>query len=152
MDVIFINYENITPNVFAASWNRLPNHHLHLKSLDDILYSANIFVSHIDYVCHFFGGMKFVEPIRDRRKISQIKNLLRGEKQYRNLLLFVIGINSALRISDLLQLKISHFVDRSGKIRNRFSIREQKRGKRHEIIINNSVKESLVEYLSVTTK
>jgi len=92
--------------------------------------------------------MKFVEPIRDRRKISQIKNLLRGKKQYRNLLLFVVGINSALRISDLLQLKIGHFINKSGKIKNRFSIREQKRGKRHEIIINNSIREALVEYLN----
>ena len=27
--------------------------------------------------------MKFVEPIRDRKKISQIKNLLRGQGRYR---------------------------------------------------------------------
>lgn len=48
--------------------------------------------------------MNFVEPIRDRKKIAQIKNLLRGEKRYRDLLLFVVGINTALRISDLLPL------------------------------------------------
>ena len=53
--------------------------------------------------------MKFVEPIRDRKKISQIKNLLRGNENYRDLLLFVLGINSALRISDLLQLKVGDF-------------------------------------------
>jgi hypothetical protein len=27
--------------------------------------------------------MNFVEPIRDRKKIAQIKNLLRGEKRFR---------------------------------------------------------------------
>jgi hypothetical protein len=42
--------------------------------------------------------MNFVEPIRDRKKIAQIKNLLRGQKRFRNLLLFVVGINTALRI------------------------------------------------------
>ena len=46
--------------------------------------------------------MNFVEPIRDRKKIAQIKNLLRGEKRYRDLLLFVVGINTVLRISNLL--------------------------------------------------
>jgi len=46
--------------------------------------------------------MNFVEPIRDRKKITQIKNLLRGQYRYRDLLLFVLGINTALRISDLL--------------------------------------------------
>jgi hypothetical protein len=38
--------------------------------------------------------MNFVEPIRDRKKIAQIKNLLRGQRRYRDLLLFVVGINT----------------------------------------------------------
>jgi len=42
--------------------------------------------------------MNFVEPIRDWKKISQIKNLLRGQRRYRDLLFFVVGINTALRI------------------------------------------------------
>lgn len=37
--------------------------------------------------------MIIIEPIRDRKKIAQIKNLLRGQKRFRNLLLFVVGIN-----------------------------------------------------------
>ena len=32
--------------------------------------------------------MNFVEPIRDRKKIAQIKKLLRGEGRIRDLLLF----------------------------------------------------------------
>ena len=91
--------------------------------------------------------MKFVEPIRDRKKISQIKNLLRGQNRYRDLLLFVVGINTALRISDLLKLQINQFLDENGRIKNRFWIKEQKRGKRHEIAFNQSMKEALVEYL-----
>ncbi len=83
--------------------------------------------------------MNFIEPIRDRRKISQIKNLLRGKKRIRDLLLFVVGINAALRISDLLQLQIGQFVDEKGKIKKRFWIKEQKTGKRHEIAINQSI-------------
>ncbi len=91
--------------------------------------------------------MIFVEPIRDRKKIAQIKNLLRGQRSYRNLLLFVVGINTALRISDLLQLKINHFLDEKGRIKSRFWIKEQKRGKRHEITINQSIREAFTEYL-----
>lgn len=90
--------------------------------------------------------MNFVEPIRDRRKISQIKNLLRGREQYRNLLLFVVGINTALRISDLLQLQAGHFFSSSGQIKKRFTISEQKRGKRHEVFINESMRNALIEY------
>lgn len=65
----------------------------------------------------FLRRMKFVEPIRDRKKIAQIKNLLRGQQRYRDLLLFVISINTALRISDLLQLRLSQFLDETGKIK-----------------------------------
>lgn len=93
--------------------------------------------------------MNFVEPIRDRKKIAQIKNLLRGVKRYRDLLLFVVGINTALRISDLLQLQIGHFLDDRGRIRQRFWIKERKRGKRHEVVINESIREALEAYLSV---
>jgi integrase len=91
--------------------------------------------------------MNFVEPIRDRKKIAQIKNLLRGQGRYRNLLLFVVGINTALRISDLLQLKVAHFLDEKGLIKSRFWIKEQKRGKRHEITIDQSIRDALTEYL-----
>ncbi|MFC1922842.1 tyrosine-type recombinase/integrase [Chloroflexota bacterium] len=91
--------------------------------------------------------MNFVEPIRDRKKIAQIKNQLRGQLRFRDLLLFTMGINSALRISDLLQLQIGHFIDESGRPKRRFWIQEQKRGKRHEVVINNSIKQALTEYL-----
>ena len=91
--------------------------------------------------------MNFVEPICDRKKIAQIINLLRGQGRYRDLLLFVVGINSALRISDLLQVKITHFLNEKGQIKTRFWIKEQKRGKRHEIAINQSIRDSLTEYL-----
>ena len=72
--------------------------------------------------------MNFVEPIRDRKKIAQIKNLLRGQRRYRDLLLFVVGINTALRISDLLELRVYHFLEKSLRIKGRFWIKEQKRG------------------------
>jgi len=90
--------------------------------------------------------MNFVEPIRDRKKIAQIKNQLRGQRRFRDLLLFVIGINTALRISDLLNLRVEHFLDEHQKIRRRFWIKERKRGKRHEVIANASIREALYEY------
>ena len=90
--------------------------------------------------------MNFVEPIRDRKKIAQIKNQLRGQRRFRDLLLFVMGINTALRISDLLNLRVEHFLDEHQRIRRRFWIKERKRGKRHEVVINTSIREALDEY------
>jgi hypothetical protein len=62
--------------------------------------------------------MNFVEPIRDRKKISQIKNLLRGQRRYRDLLLFVLGINTAFRCSAPLKRTSPGFVFtvRSGSV------------------------------------
>ena len=74
--------------------------------------------------------MNIVEPIRDRKKIAQIKNQLRGQRRFRDLLLFAVGINTAIRISDLLVLEIEHFLDDHQWIKRRFWIDEQKRGKR----------------------
>ena len=92
--------------------------------------------------------MNFVEPIRDRKRIAHIKNLLRGQGRYRDLLLFVAGINTALRISDLLALRIGDFLDDQQRVKRRFWIRERKRGKRHEVAVNDSVRETLTEYLA----
>src|SRR5215813_10866731 len=91
--------------------------------------------------------MEKVHPIRDPKKITQIKNWLTGSKRFRDHLLFVVGINTALRISDLLPLRIGQFVDENGEYRERFTIREEKRDKRNEVVVNNSIRESLDMYL-----
>ncbi len=59
-----------------------------------------------------------------------------------------MGINTALRISDLLQLQISHVLDEKKNIRRRFWIKERKRGKRFEVVINESIRDSLEDYLA----
>jgi integrase len=90
--------------------------------------------------------MNFVEPIRSTKQISRIKNLLKSQERYRDYLLFTVGINTALRISDLLDLRIGDFVDATGAVKARFSIHEQKRGKRHEVVVNQSIREALDLY------
>ena len=50
--------------------------------------------------------MEFVEPIRDKRKIELVKVILK-ENGFRGYMLFLMGINSGLRISDILKLKVA---------------------------------------------
>ncbi len=45
--------------------------------------------------------MNKVEPIRDESKIEEIKNELLNDN-YRNYLLFVLGINTGLRIGEMI--------------------------------------------------
>ncbi len=56
--------------------------------------------------------MAKVQPIRDLKRIKAIKNMLKGSGTPRNYLLFTLGINFALRISDLLKLRIADVLDK----------------------------------------
>ena len=47
--------------------------------------------------------MNYVEPIRDSDKIRELANYLRNYSE-RNYIMFLIGVNSGLRISDILRL------------------------------------------------
>ena len=58
------------------------------------------------------GKMQIVEPIRTIDDIERVKQVLKLKKK-RNFLLFLLGINCGLRVSDLLQLKISDIKDKS---------------------------------------
>jgi integrase len=76
------------------------------------------------------AGEHTVQPIRDKRDIERIKNALHG----RNRLLFVLGINFGLRISDLLTLKVKD-------LRNKtyLTITESKTKKTRRIDFSSSV-------------
>jgi len=90
--------------------------------------------------------MRFVEPIRDIKKVAQIKNMLRWEKKIRDLLLFELGINSALRISDLLGIQVKDLFDGKWSVNGFFDIREDKTGKVNRITITPKVQETLKQY------
>ena len=90
--------------------------------------------------------MKIVHPIKDIEKIEEIKFILR-EQNLRNLLLFVMGINTALRISDLLSLTVGDVRDEQGQTRAFVSVRETKTDKLKEIPLNESIQDILQEYL-----
>jgi integrase len=91
--------------------------------------------------------MEYVEPIRNRAKIDSMKRYLKG-KNLRDYALFTLGINSGLRISDLLKLRLNDILDEKGRIKDRLEIHEQKTGKLKEFPLSVSVKKSLEEYLS----
>ncbi|PHB47014.1 site-specific integrase [Bacillus toyonensis] len=84
--------------------------------------------------------MNFVQPIRDPEQIQQIKEYLKGTNE-RNYILFVVGINTGLRISDILRLKIG---DLKG---SHVSMREMKTGKQKRIQITAALRRELKWYI-----
>lgn len=89
--------------------------------------------------------MNFVEPIRDLKKIDAMKRLLPNK---RDVLLFVMGINTALRVSDLLKLTIGDVCDNKNKLKPSITIKEQKTGKVKAFPLNESIKKELKAYLA----
>lgn len=93
--------------------------------------------------------MEFVQPIRDIKQIETIKKLLK-QQSMRDYCLFVLGINSGLRISDLLKLKISD-VSEKGKVKGRIRLREKKTNKFKDFPISDNAKKAIKEYLQTRT-
>jgi len=85
--------------------------------------------------------MELVQPIRSKEKIQEIKDELL-KSGYRDYLLFVAGINTGLRISDLLKLKVSDVRDKEHIV-----IREQKTDKTKRFLINGCFKKAIESYI-----
>jgi len=80
------------------------------------------------------GSKIKVDPIKKLKDIKAIKKLLTGKP--RDLALFTIGINTNLRASDLLRLKVDHVKDL--KAGDTVEIKEQKTGKVRRITLNKT--------------
>ncbi|MDR1915552.1 MAG: tyrosine-type recombinase/integrase [Synergistaceae bacterium] len=87
-----------------------------------------------------------VDPIRDVKKIAEIKKFLRARGE-RDEVLFVMGINTALRIGDLLSLTIGDVMDKRGEISRVINLKEQKTGKLKRFPVNESIQKTLSPYL-----
>lgn len=89
--------------------------------------------------------MEYVEPIRDIKQIDVMKKVLARQSQ-RNLLLFVLGINTGIRICDLLTLKVRDVFD--GKEIKEFLFLQDKKSKQTKgYYLNDNVRKELKKYL-----
>ena len=82
-----------------------------------------------------------VEPIRDKDLISDIADFLR-EKSERDFVMFMFGIYSGLRISDILKFKVRDIRDKDYII-----MREKKTNKERRFPINDEIKPILRDYI-----
>jgi len=82
-----------------------------------------------------------VQPIRDRVKIEEIKNELL-KSNYRDYIIFIFGINSGLRISDILKLKV---IDVKNK--DHIILKEQKTKKTKRFLIQYQLKVEIEKYI-----
>ena len=92
------------------------------------------------------------QPIRSKKNIKQMAQYFFNRHEYRNHLLFLMGIHTALRISDMLRLTWGDVYDfDNGRVRREFEITEKKTGK-SKIIAVNSVLVGAIDKLFKRTK
>ncbi len=84
--------------------------------------------------------MNEVEPIRNKKQIKQIERFLKKKNQ-RDLLLFVMGTNTGLRVSDILALNVNDV-----KNKDFIDIVEKKTGKRKRFPLNDKIKRLIEDF------
>jgi integrase len=89
--------------------------------------------------------MEYVDPIKDIESINTIKIILRKQSQ-RDLLLFVFGINTGIRVSDLLSLKVDDIWDGT-EIRQFLYLKDSNNDETNVYYINSSIQFELKNYL-----
>ncbi|WP_227935588.1 tyrosine-type recombinase/integrase [Alkalihalobacillus deserti] len=87
--------------------------------------------------------MEFVEPIRQVEKILMMKRYLR-KRSKRDFLLFVLGINTGLRISQMLELLYSDVIDESSP---RDFLVINNKSQTEKIHLNKNVKQAIHSYV-----
>jgi integrase len=87
------------------------------------------------------AGSATVEPIRTKKDLAKVKAALANRP--RDLALFVVGVNSGLRGSDLLALRWDHVLTPEGRIKSVMEVRESKTNKLRRIVVNDSARKAL---------
>ncbi len=85
--------------------------------------------------------MNIVDSIKEKECINALKRVLR-EEGTRNLLLFLLGINTGLRVSDLLCLRVRDVKDKES-----VQIREKKTNKTKKFPIPREIRSFINEYV-----
>lgn len=92
--------------------------------------------------------MNTAQPIKDLQELERFKRYyLEVRPNMRNYALLILGLNTALRVSDLLTLQWRQVYDfASGTFLSHLSLVEQKTGKRSQIYLNASIQKALDSY------
>lgn len=93
--------------------------------------------------------MAATSPIKDVAQIARIKKYFLNSGKIRDYTLFVVGINTALRIGDILSLKWGDVYDfRTKNFRSNVLVKEKKTGKSNCVALNKSAVAALSRLFS----
>ena len=85
-------------------------------------------------------GKHIAEPLKNKKDIEKVEKYLQS-KNKRNYVIWVLGLNSGLRVSDIVGLNVSDVVNRT-----HITVIEKKTGKKKSFYINDKLKRVLEDY------
>jgi integrase len=92
--------------------------------------------------------MSTVLAVDRRADLDALKGLIgRGRHGRRNLALFVLGINTGLRVSDILALDVGDAVGPDRRVARAVDCRESKTGRRIRVDLNRAARNALAAWL-----
>jgi len=97
--------------------------------------------------------MATTQPIRNKQQVRELSMYYLKLGQLRNHVLIVVGLHTALRISDLLRLKWDDVYDfERNRVRTSITIVEKKTHKQKTIALNNKIVSALTLYATKAAK
>jgi integrase len=85
--------------------------------------------------------MQIVQPIKDYAKIEQIQGILK-KHSLRDWILFTIGINSGIHLSDILLLRVKDVKDKT-----LIRVKEERTGKEKSFYMSIQLKNGICDYI-----
>lgn len=117
---------------------------------------AGLIAPATDYVSSPLAPDHTSDPIKSMNDINRISKYLIDNKRYRDNMLFIVGINFGLRVSDLRMLRFANLISDNNMFKDSFPVFEQKtrntrkRKKNRYITINEAVMQAVILYLDNT--
>jgi site-specific recombinase XerD len=91
--------------------------------------------------------MEFVEPFKDLKQINAIKKYLKKNSS-RDFLLFVLGINTGLKMNEMLEMKVKDVLDEEGNVKTFYYEPSCESDQIGAIYLNTKVRVALEDYFS----
>ena len=129
---------------------------LEMLRRDDRRLKAGLIAPAVEDVSCELAEEHSAEPLKDIEDINRISQYLITQGRYRDNMLFIVGINSGLRVSDLRVLRFANLINDNFTFKDKFPVFEQKtrktrkRKRNRYITINNAVIEAVTTYLEHT--
>ncbi len=86
--------------------------------------------------------MEFVEALTNKKQINAMKKYLKKHSE-RDFLLFVFGINTGLKISDILIARVVDVIEKEGIVKDFYQVA----GSCKEVYLNSKVKKAILHYV-----